>query len=123
MTSTEGPIGSHLFGELVTNLIDLTDEGKVEWREPQIDNTNFEYEVDIGDYNIDIRSSDKDGQLPYVLRVFQDSELVVKLDSREDREWNASLTDLYQAVVRQITRVDLKLEPLINQLRSLKDLI
>jgi hypothetical protein len=119
--SGNAPLGSELYLELVKDLIELTNAAKIEWQFPDEPTTAFEYEVNVGSYNIDIKSADGDGQLPFILRVFEDQfRLVVEIDSRIERDWNARLAELYDAVVRQVTRVDIKLQPLLSELRQLK---
>lgn len=118
---TQLPVGSELFGELIADLIELTNEGKIEWQAADEVIHDFEFEVDVRTWNIDLRSADGDGQVPFVLRVFNGNDLLAEVDSRVSREFNSSLTELYQIVVRQVTRVDVKLMPLIEQLRRLKD--
>jgi len=122
MTNDSVPVGSEIFEELIRDAIDLTNDGKLEWRAPERSGATFEYEADIGHFNVDISSADDDGELPYVFRVFpQQGEMIAEINSRHNREWNAPLGELYRSIARQVTRIDLKLEPLLQELRALKN--
>ncbi|MFI5428848.1 hypothetical protein [Aeromicrobium sp. UC242_57] len=89
---TQLPIGTELFAELIADLIDLTNEGKVEWEVAMDEGMPYEYEVDIQSWNVDLRSADGDGQVPFVLRIFKGADLQAELDSRTWREFNSPLT-------------------------------